>query len=107
VSTITRDRTRLSRPTELQLSLLVQGGSLRSPRAARPPAGPALQSPPRSSPAAARAALLSINRMMSEMGFVKPGRSAPQLDAAALARASGVMAPDVVPGCASMQIEQR
>ncbi|MFF9221341.1 hypothetical protein [Streptomyces viridosporus] len=34
-------------------------GSLRSPRTARPPAGPALQSPPRSSPAGARAALYS------------------------------------------------
>ncbi len=45
-----------SRQPELQLSLLVQGGSLRSPRAARPPAGPALLSPPRSSPAGARTA---------------------------------------------------
>lgn len=46
-------------PTELQLSLRVQGGSLRSPRAARSPAGPALLSPPRSSPAGARAARYS------------------------------------------------
>src|SRR4051812_5770261 len=56
--------------TELQLSLLVQGGSLRSPRAARPPAGPALLSPPRSSPADARAALKVCSRLMSENGYV-------------------------------------
>lgn len=51
------------RPPELQLSLLVQGGSLRSPRAARAPAGPALLSPPRSSPAGARAARTAISHL--------------------------------------------
>ncbi|TQJ53946.1 hypothetical protein FBY34_1692 [Streptomyces sp. SLBN-115] len=52
----TSSRTGPARPTELQLSLLVQGGSLRSPRAARPPAGPALLTPSSSSPAGGRAA---------------------------------------------------
>ena len=60
-------------PTELQLSLLVQGGSLRSPRAARPPAGPALLSPPRSSPAGARTALAAISHLMPEKGCVAAG----------------------------------
>lgn len=49
-------RLRFGRPELLQVSLLHQGGLLRSPRAARPPAGPALLSPPRSRPAGARAA---------------------------------------------------
>ena len=57
----------------VELSLLDQGGSLRSPRAARPPARPALQSPPRSSPAAARAALKAISRLMSEKGYAVAG----------------------------------
>lgn len=59
-----------TRPTELQLSLLVQGGSLRSPRAARPPAGPALLSPPRSSPADGRAALTALRRLLPEKDYV-------------------------------------
>ncbi|MFF1742131.1 UTRA domain-containing protein [Streptomyces mirabilis] len=50
------------RPSWLGLSLLLQAGSLRSPRAARPPAGPALLSPPRSSPTSARAARTAISR---------------------------------------------
>ncbi len=62
-----------TRPTELQPSLQVQGGSLRSPRAARPPAGPALLSPPRSSPAGARAARRAISRLRSEKGYVAAG----------------------------------
>lgn len=73
MSTINRDRTSPSRPTELQLSLLVQGGSLRSPRAARPPAGPALLSPPRSSPAGARAVLKACSRLIPEKGYVVAG----------------------------------
>lgn len=51
----------------------VQGGSLRSPRAARPPAGPALLSPPRSSPAGVRAALMAVSRLMPEKGYVVVG----------------------------------
>lgn len=57
----------------VELSLLHQGGSLRSPRAARPPAGPALLSPPRSSPAGARAALKACSRLMPEKGYVVAG----------------------------------
>ena len=79
VSSIYRDRTAPSRPTELQLSLLVQGGSLRSPRAARPPAGPALLSPPRSSPAGARAALRACSHLSQRTGTSWLGRSAPRL----------------------------
>lgn len=59
--------------TELQPSSRVQGGSLRSPRAARPPAGPALLSPPRSNPAGARAARTAISRLMPEKGYVVAG----------------------------------
>ncbi|MFD5661382.1 5-formyltetrahydrofolate cyclo-ligase [Streptomyces hirsutus] len=51
----------------------IQGGSLRSPRAARPPAGPALLSPPRSSPAGTRAARTAISRLTSEKGYVVAG----------------------------------
>jgi hypothetical protein len=64
---------RPSRPTELQLSLRVQGGSLRSPRAARPPAGPALLSPPRFSPAGARAARMAISHLTPDKGYVVAG----------------------------------
>jgi hypothetical protein len=48
----------------------VQGGSLRSPHAARPPAGPALLPPSRSSPAGVRAALTAISHLMTEKGHV-------------------------------------
>jgi hypothetical protein len=64
---------RPTRPAELQLSLLDQGGSLHSPRAARPPAGPALLSPPRSSPAGVRAAHSAISRLRSEKRYVVAG----------------------------------
>jgi hypothetical protein len=57
-------RPRKRRPCQPQR----QGGSLRSPRAARPPAGPALLSPPRSIPAGARAAFMAISRLISEKG---------------------------------------
>ena len=73
VSTINRDRTTTCQPSELQLSLPHQGGSLRSPRAARPPAEPALLSPPRSSPAGARAALKACSRLMRKKSYVVAG----------------------------------
>lgn len=61
----------------VELSLLDQGGSLRSPRAARPPAGPALLSPPRSSPAAVRAAHTAISRLTLEIDASGGGAQAP------------------------------
>ncbi len=73
LSSITRDRTRGPPSRGIRLSLLHQGGSLRSPRAARPPAGPALMSPPRSSPAGARAALTAISRLMPDKRYVVAG----------------------------------
>src|SRR5690606_8605611 len=55
------------------LSLLVQGGSLRSPRAAWAPAGPALLPPSRSSPAGAHAALRAVSHLMPEKRYVVAG----------------------------------
>lgn len=68
-SSINRDKTSPTAQTDLQLSLLV-GGSLRSPRAARPPAGPALLPPSRSSPAGVRAALKACSRLTPSRGYL-------------------------------------
>lgn len=58
-----------TRPTELQLSLLVQGGSLRSPRGPAPGRACAPVSA-RSSPADGRAALTALRRLLPEKDYV-------------------------------------
>lgn len=79
--------------TELQLSLLVQGGSLRSLRAARPSAGSALLS----SPVPARPTPVPRPQQSAtcrqRRGTLRLGRSAPRLYGATLARASQIMTP--------------
>ncbi|GAA2507424.1 hypothetical protein GCM10023100_41980 [Actinocorallia cavernae] len=56
-----------------------QGGSLRSPRATRPPAGPTLLPSSRSSPASVRAARTAIRRLLSEKEYSWLRRLAPRL----------------------------
>jgi hypothetical protein len=90
VSSIYRDRTQLTPRTELQLSLLVQGGSLRSPRAARP--RPGLRSCLRPAPARPgarpRAQQSAACRRRGWRGTSWLGQPAPRLGGATLARAS-------------------
>ncbi|WFB88864.1 GntR family transcriptional regulator [Streptomyces sp. B146] len=69
----TRRRGPEARAGWLRLSLRHQGGSFRSPRAARPPAGPALLPSSRSSPAGARAARTEISYLRPEKGYVVAG----------------------------------
>nr|WP_254646017.1 integrase core domain-containing protein [Streptomyces samsunensis] len=73
-------RSSVAQPGQRPLSynlLNCQGGSLRSPRAARPPAGPALLSPPRSSPAGARTARTAISDLPSTIDASGGGTQTP------------------------------
>ncbi|CAL2056829.1 hypothetical protein GPN2_10673 [Streptomyces murinus] len=85
-----------ARQSELQLSLRVQGGLLRSPRAARPPAGLALLSPPGPAPlqpSRRHALRTAISRVTPEKGCLVAGAVGSTALRSHFARASKIKGP--------------